>query len=165
VSRSLVTIWIFYEFFSDSMSLFDIDGGRPRSEKFNPKSFFTRNVLLFSIVLYTNRKVLMWWFQWWHYFTLTLKSPFLVEQKPLKKGARRLIFTSSQKIQFLILNDNHYTICRETHVLLISVFKNIKNHYLLFFKVINTKVYPKRWFSINLLFLNLRLTQLHYIKC
>jgi len=72
------------------------------------------------------------------------QKPVFSGAKTFKKGARRLIFTSSQKIQFLILNDNHYTICRETHVLLISVFKNIKNHYLLFFKVINTKVYLKR---------------------
>ena len=107
----------------------------------------------FFIVLHTNRQVLMCQSQWWHSFTLILKSRFLVEQKPLKKGVRRLIFTNSQKIQFLLLNDNNYTICRETHVVLISVLKNIKNDYRLYSKVINTKVYPWRLLSKNLFFL------------
>jgi len=64
-----------------------------------------------------------------------------VEQKPLKKGARMLIFKNSQKIQFPSLHVNNYTICKEIDVIFISVLKNIKNNYLLYSRVINTKVY------------------------
>lgn len=45
-------------------------------------------------------------------------------------------------------------ICKKTHVMFISVLKNIKNNYLLYSRVINTKVYRWKWLK-KIVFLNL----------